>query len=180
MNGDRPYYMITTSTVPSTTPQSSQTPVGEPTAAPSAAHERRWYAPVQFDDRSRPVQVVLGGLIPIALGALAGVLVGASAPAYWILGLFAGVGAFLSGFEHRGGWEAADRGFFGGVFYGVALLVVHSLVGTEAKVSLGSFPPLLAVVTAIVGMLLAAAGGRIGRALRERAGLQPPPQPEQD
>jgi hypothetical protein len=157
----------------------SQTPIGDATPAQSAVAERHFYAPVQFDDRSRPVQVVIGGLIPIALGALAGILIGVSAPAYWVLGLLAGVGAFLSGFEHRGGWEAADRGFFGGVFYGVALLVVHDLVGTAAKVSLGSFPPLLAVITAIAGMLLAAAGGRIGRALRERAGIQPPPKPDE-
>jgi hypothetical protein len=164
--------------MPSTTPQSTQPPVGESPAAASTAAKRRIYAPVQFDDRSRPAQVVIGGLIPIAVGALAGILVGTSATAYWVLALLAGVGAFLSGFEHRGGWEAADRGFFGGVFYGVALLVVHKLVGTEAKVSLGSFPPLLAVITAIAGMLLAAAGGRIGRALRERAGLQASPDPD--
>jgi hypothetical protein len=123
-----------------------------------------------FDDRSRPVQIVIGGLVPAALGALAGILVGVSAPAYWALAIVAGIGGFLSGFEHAGGWEAADRGFFGGLIYGVALLVVHALVGTEAKVSLGSFPPLLAVITAIAGMLLAAAGGRIGRMQRERAG----------
>ncbi len=133
-----------------------------------------------FGDRSRPVQVVIGGLVPVALGALAGILIGTSAAAYWVLSVLAAVGAFLSGFEHRGGWEAADRGFFGGVFYGVALLVVHALVGTQARVSLGSFPPLLAVLTAIIGMLLAAAGGRIGRALRERAGISAPSEPPED
>jgi hypothetical protein len=179
LNGERRYYMITAATMPSATPQPTQPPVGDPPAAPTTAPERRIYAPVQFDNRSRPVQVVIGGLIPIAVGALAGILIGSSATAYWVLGLLAGVGAFLSGFEHRGGWEAADRGFFGGVFYGVALLVVHALVGTEAKVSLGSFPPLLVVITAIAGMLLAATGGRIGRALRERAGLQAPPDPDE-
>jgi hypothetical protein len=36
-------------------------------------------------------------------------------------------------------------------------------------VSLGSFPPFLVVITAIFGMLLGAAGGRIARAQRERA-----------
>ena len=151
--------------------------MGVPTPEPSAGQERRLYAPTMFDDRPQAAQIVIAVLIPIALGALAGILIGASATAYWILGVVAGVGAVLSGFEHRGGWEAADRGFFGGLFYGVALLVVHALVGTEAQVSLGSFPPLLALITAIAGMLLAAAGGRLGRALRERAGLQAPPDP---
>jgi ABC-type branched-subunit amino acid transport system permease subunit len=124
-----------------------------------------------FRDRPRPVQIVLGGVVPALLGALAGILIGASSGAYWALGLLAAVGAFLSGFEHRDGWGGADRGFFGGLIYGVALLVVHAIVGTHAKVSLGGFPPFLAVITAIVGMLLAAGGGRLARALRERAGI---------
>ena len=99
---------------------------------------------------------------------MAGILLGVSSGAYYAVGALAGVGGFLSGFEHLDGWEAADRGFFGGAFYGIALLLTHALMGTHAKVSLGSFPPLLAVLTTIFGMLLAAAGGRIARALRER------------
>lgn len=124
------------------------------------------YTPVLFRDRPRPVQVVSAGIAPAALGALAGVLVGASAAGYWVVALIAAAGALLSGFEHRDGWGGADRGFVGGLIYGIALLVVHSLVHTHAKVSLGSFPPLLAVVTTIVGTLLAAAGGGIGRRQR--------------
>lgn len=129
------------------------------------------YSPVLLRDRPRPVQVILGGVIPAALGALQGVLIGTSALAYWIVAILAGVGAFVAGFEHRDGWGGADRGFFGGLFYGIALLVVHGLIGNTAKVSLGSFPPLLAVITAIIGMLLGAAGGRIARAQRERQGI---------
>jgi hypothetical protein len=126
--------------------------------------------PVLFRDRSRPVQVVLGGVVPAAVGALAGVLIGVSEAAYWIVAVLAGIGAFLAGFEHRDGWGGADRGVVGGAIYGTALLVAHALVGTHAKVSLGSFPPLLAVLTAIIGMFLSAAGGRIARLQRERAG----------
>ncbi|MFZ0092007.1 MAG: hypothetical protein WAL63_21090 [Solirubrobacteraceae bacterium] len=131
------------------------------------------YAPVLLRDRSRPAQIVLGGVVPAAIGAGAGVLVGVSATAYWILGILAAFGGFLGGFEHRDGWGGADRGFFGGIFYGIALLVTHALVGTTAKVSLGSFPPFLVVLTAIIGMLVSAAGGRIARAQRERAGVAP-------
>lgn len=125
--------------------------------------------PVLFRDRSRPVQILLGGLIPAALGALAGVLLGVSATAYWALGGVAAIGGFLSGFEHQDGWGGADRGLVAGFIYGVALLVAHAIAGTDAKVSLGKFPPLLAVITAIFGMLLTAAGGRLARMLRERA-----------
>ena len=127
---------------------------------------------VLFRDRSRPAQIVIGGVIPAIFGAIAGVLVGVSAGAYWGFGAFAAVGAVLSGLEHRDGWGGADRGLVGGFVYGVALLIAHAIAGTHAKVSLGSFPPLLAVVTAIAGMLLAACGGRLARHLRERAGIE--------
>jgi len=132
------------------------------------------YDPELLRNRPRPVQILLGGVIPAAVGALQGVLVGASPVAYWIVAIIAGVGAFVGGFEHQDGWGGADRGLVGGVIYGVALLLVHAAVGTTAKVSLGSFPPLLAVVTGIIGMLLSAAGGRIARVQRERAGTAAP------
>lgn len=129
------------------------------------------FTPVLSRDRSRVLQVILGGVVPAAVGVLAGVLIGVSSAAYWVVAILAGVGAFLAGFEHLDGWGGADRGFFGGAIYGTALLVTHQLVGTTAKVSLGSFPPLLAVLTAIIGMFLSAAGGRIALAQRERAGI---------
>jgi hypothetical protein len=128
-------------------------------------------APVLFRDRPRPVQIVIGGVVPAAIGALAGVLVGVSTGAYWVVAILAGVGGFLAGFEHQDGWGGADRGLVGGGIYGTGLLVAHAIAGTHAKVSLGSFPPLLAVVTAIIGMLLGAAGGRVGRTLLHRSSL---------
>jgi len=125
-------------------------------------------APMLFRDRSRPQQVVLGGIVPALVGALAGVLVGVSATGYWIVGAVGAVGGFLAGFEHQDGWGGADRGVTGGFVYGVALLLAHWITGTDAQVSLGRLPPLLPVVTAIFGMLISAAGGRIARAIRER------------
>jgi apolipoprotein N-acyltransferase len=124
--------------------------------------------PVLFRDRPLPAQIILGGVIPAVIGALAGVLIGVAAAAYWVVAILAGVGAFLAGFEHRDGWGGADRGMVGGVIYGTALLLMHALVGTHAKVSLGSFPPLLAVITAIFGAVLGACGGRLARARREQ------------
>jgi hypothetical protein len=132
------------------------------------------HLPPLFRDRPRSVQVVLGGVIPCALGAIAGIMVGVSAGAYWAVGAVAAAGGVLAGLEHRDGWGGADRGVVGGALYGIALLVVHAIAGTDATVSLGSFPPLLAVVTAIIGMLLGALGGRIARGMRERAGAEPP------
>lgn len=126
------------------------------------------FTPVLFRDRSRPAQIVLGGVIPAVVGALAGVLIGVSTGAYWAVAILAGLGSVLSGFEHLDGWGGADRGLASGFVYGVALLLAHAIAGTHAKVSLGSFPPLLAVVTALFGMCLAAIGGRLARSRRER------------
>ena len=126
------------------------------------------YDPMLFRDRPRPAQIVLGGVIPAVAGAVAGVLVGVSSGAYWGYGALVAIGSIVAGFEHQDGWGGADRGLVAGFIYGVALLVAHAIAGTHATVSLGSFPPLLAVVTAIAGMLLSALGGRVARLQRER------------
>jgi hypothetical protein len=131
------------------------------------------YDPMLFADRPRPAQIFLGGVIPAIAGAIAGVLVGVSSGAYWGYAVLVAIGAILAGFEHQDGWGGADRGVVAGLIYGVALLVVHAIAGTHAKVSLGSFPPLLAVITAIAGMLLSALGGYIARRGRERRGTAP-------
>jgi hypothetical protein len=127
--------------------------------------------PMLFRDRSRPTQIVLGGAVPLLFGAVVGVVLGISAGAYWALSALAALGGTLAGFEHRDGWGGADRGLAGGALFGLGVLLAHAVVGTHAKVSLGSFPPLLIVIDAIFGMLLGALGGRIARAARERADI---------
>jgi hypothetical protein len=131
------------------------------------------YQPTLFRDRPRPAQVVLGGIVPAIAGAVAGVLVGVSSGAYWGYAVLVAIGSVIAGFEHQDGWGGADRGLVAGFIYGVALLLTHAIIGTHAKVSLGSWPPFLAVITAIAGMLLSALGGRIARGQRERALAQP-------
>jgi ABC-type Na+ efflux pump permease subunit len=127
------------------------------------------YQPKLLRDRSRPEQIVLVGVIPAVAGALAGVLVGVSAGAYWGYAVLTAIGGVIAGFEHQDGWGGADRGLAAGAVYGAALLIVHAIAGTHAKVSLGSFPPFLVVITALAGMLLSAGGGRLARGQRERA-----------
>jgi hypothetical protein len=119
-------------------------------------------SPVPFSDRPRSVQVLLAGLIPAAIGALAGVLLGVSSGAYWAVGVVAAIGALFAGFEHPDARSAAARGAIAGAIYGAALLIAHAIAGTHAKVSLGSFPPLLVVITAIIGALLGVVGARLG------------------
>jgi hypothetical protein len=131
--------------------------------------------PPLFRDRPRPIQIVLGGCVPLAFGAGVGVVLGVSAGVYWALAVLAGIGAIVAGFEHQDGWGGADRGLVGGVLFGLGILVAHAIAGTHAKVSLGSFPPLLIVIDAIFGMFLGALGGRLGRAVREREAVASKP-----
>jgi hypothetical protein len=127
--------------------------------------------PPLFRDRPRAFQIILGGVVPLAFGAIVGVVLGISSTAYWILAASAGVGGVLAGLEHRDGWGGADRGLVGGALFATGLLIAHAIAGTHAKASLGSFPPLLIVLDAIVGMFLGALGGRIARSLRRRDGI---------
>ncbi|MEA2140351.1 MAG: hypothetical protein QOC91_450 [Solirubrobacteraceae bacterium] len=124
--------------------------------------------PTLFRDRPRPVQIVLGGAVPLLFGAVVGIVLGVDASAYWALSVLAGLGGVLAGFEHQDGWGGADRGLVGGALFGLGVLVAHAIAGTDAKVSLGGFPPLLIVIDAIFGMFLGALGGRLARGLRER------------
>lgn len=119
-----------------------------------------------FRNRSRPVQILLGGVVPAVIGAIAGVLVGVSSAGYWAIAVVAGIGGFLAGFEHEDGWGGADRGLVGGGIYALSLVIAHHIAGTEEKVSLGNSEPIFVVVVAIIGMFLGAAGGRIARGLR--------------
>src|SRR5215212_7699735 len=68
----------------------------------------RWMqASPLFRERPRSTQVVLGLVVPTALGAVAGVLLGVSAAAYWVIGVIAFVGGILAGIEPREAWSAA-------------------------------------------------------------------------
>jgi hypothetical protein len=117
---------------------------------------------IPFSDRSREVQALLAVIIPFVFGAIVGVVLGISAPVYWILSLLAAVGAVLAGLEHPDARSAALRGLVMGIVYGVALLLAHAVAGTHAKVSLGGFPPLVIVIDAVVGAILSALGGLLG------------------
>jgi hypothetical protein len=139
-------------------------------SSPGQRKEQDIHEPPLFRDRSRPVQIILGGVVPLLFGAVVGVVLGVSGGGYWGLGALAGVGAVLAGFEHQDGWGGADRGLVGGAVFGLGVLLAHAIAGTHAHVSLGGFPPFIIVIDAIIGMFLGALGGRIGRTMIRRSG----------
>ncbi len=115
-------------------------------------------SPTLLRERSENTQVWLAVIVPLVFGAVAGVFLGTSATVYWILLAVAALGALLSGLEHDQVKEAAGRGAVAGAMFGLGILAAHELAGTDAKVSLGSFPPALILIDAIAGALLAALG----------------------
>jgi hypothetical protein len=122
-----------------------------------------------FLERPRPTQIVTGVVIPLVFGAVTGVVLGLTAAGYWAISLLALAGGVAAGFEHGDGWEGADRGVVGGALFGIGILVAHGLAGSDAQVELPGFAPVLAVFTAIFGMLAGALGGRLRRAAIERS-----------
>ena len=118
---------------------------------------------VPFSERGRSTQAILAILIPFVFGAVVGIVLGASAAVYWILSALAALGAVLAGLEHPDARSAAVRGVVMGAVYGIGLLLAHAVAGTDAKVSLGSFPPFVIVIDAVAGAILAAIGGALSK-----------------
>lgn len=102
---------------------------------------------------------MLAGVVPFLFGAVVGVALGISAGLYWGLSALAAVGGVLAGLEHEDAKSGAKRGVLGGALFAAGLLLAHVLTGADEKVSLGSFPPLLIVIDALIGMGLGALGG---------------------
>src|ERR1700753_2731282 len=88
---------------------------------------------VPFAERSAQTRFVLAIVVPCVFGAIVGVALGASAPAYWILSAIAAIGAILAGLEHPGPRSAALRGLAMGAVYGVGVLVAHAISGADAE-----------------------------------------------
>lgn len=121
---------------------------------------------------SRPIsiQIVLSDLVPLAFGLVCGVLLGVSKPVYLVLTLFALLGAFLAGLEHRGWGEGAARGEVSGLLFGVGILLAHGLTKAKAKATLPDPEILLVVVTTLAGAGFGALGGALRGRRERRAG----------
>ena len=113
--------------------------------------------------RSRSQQLIAVVVSPAVFGAVAGLVLGASAPVYWVLQALAAVGGLLAGMEHVSARQGAARGALGGAVYGAFILIAHEISGAEAEADIGDPEILLIVVTAVFGSLLGAAGAAFRR-----------------
>jgi hypothetical protein len=116
--------------------------------------------PVLLRSRAIPLQVVLAALVPAAAGALAGWLLGVNDIAYIVWSVLALAGAYVAGLEHHGAGEGAIRGVLGGSLFGAVLLLVHNAIGDEATVHLPEPEIVLVAITALIGTVSGALGGR--------------------
>ncbi len=125
-------------------------------------------SPPLFASHPQGVQVLLGIVGPMIAGAIGGVLLGVSELAYLVYSVLAIGAGYFGGLEHVGAGEGAQRGFAGGLLFGVLILATHELTGVEAKAELPHPEILLVVITTVLGVGLGALGGR-ARARRERS-----------
>jgi len=124
--------------------------------------------PVLLRSREVPLQVVLAVVVPAAAGALAGWLLGVNEIAYIVISILALAGGYGAGLEHAGAGEGAIRGVLGGSLFGAVLLGVHHATGEEPTAELPHPEVVLVVITALIGTVMGALGGR-RRAKREGA-----------
>ena len=110
-------------------------------------------------EHSRPVQLVLAGVVPALYGALTGVFLGISEPVYLVLSLIGILGGVGAGFDHIGARAGALRGVVAGSVFGAFILIAHEIHGEEAEAHLPEPAILLLVVTTGLAVPLAALGG---------------------
>jgi hypothetical protein len=116
--------------------------------------------PVLLRSRPVPLQFVLAAIIPALAGAIAGWLLGVDETAYLVWSVLALLGGYFAGLEHRGAAEGAVRGVLGGSLFGAVLLLVHQAIDKEPKAELPDPEILLVVLTALIGTVAGALGGR--------------------
>ena len=117
-----------------------------------------------LSERPRGVQIVLAAVVPFLFGAVVGVALGTSAGLYWGLSALAAMAGALAGLEHEDRPRRCLRARSprGSPLRGGDPDRADAVGGGEEKVSLGSFPPLLIVIDAVIGMLLGRLGARLG------------------
>ena len=126
--------------------------------------------PPLFSEMPRTAQVVLGGVIPAAYGAVTGYFLGENEAVYLVLSVIGIVGAIGAGFDHVGAKAGARRGVLAGSLFGGFILIAYELRGEPAKADLPDPAILLVVLTTVLAIGFAALGGWLRqRAIRKGA-----------
>jgi hypothetical protein len=129
--------------------------------------------PPLLSSHPRPVRFVLAVVVPVAYGAITGIVLGLGEPGYLVLSILGVLGGLGAGFDHLGATAGARRGVLGGTLFGLAILAAHELHGEPATADLPEPAILLAVVTAVLGAALGAIGGRLRERVESRRAVVP-------
>lgn len=116
--------------------------------------------PPLLEERPPALQIVLGAVVPAVFGAIVGLLLITSEPAYLIGSVLGIAGGFFAGLEHDNKADGAARGFIGGFLFGLFILAVRDLSGEAGEAHLPDPPALLLVITVGFGIGLGALGAR--------------------
>src|SRR3954447_10042844 len=111
-------------------------------------------------DRPVPVQIISAIVLPAAFGALCGWLLGINKTAYLVLSLLGILGGYAAGAEHNGAGAGAIRGLIGGSLFGGLILLVNDALDKAPKADLPDPKIWLLAITAGLGVILGAMGGR--------------------
>lgn len=120
----------------------------------------RLWPPVLIDERSTGLELglIVGG--PILGGIVAGLALGASEPLYLVVSVLAIAGGYMAGMEHAGVVEGFYRGLIGGLLFGTTILLTNAVTGATPEADLPDPTVWLIAITATMGSLLGALGGR--------------------
>jgi hypothetical protein len=124
----------------------------------------------------RPPAVRLAAVVvaPLLGGFATGAMLGVSTAAWAVANVIATIGGLLAGFDHDDLREAARRGAFGGLLFGLALVAADALVVGDRAARIADPAILQAVVTCLAGLGLALAGCALrGRIAARRAAVAP-------
>jgi hypothetical protein len=147
---------------------------GEPIRLSVAAVAGRRLPPL-LSEHSRPMQVVLAGVVPALYGALTGVFLGVSEPVYLVLSLIGILGGVGAGFDHIGARAGALRGIVAGSVFGAFILIAHEIHGEEAKAHLPEPAIVLVAITTGLAVPLAALGGWLRQRQERKARVREAP-----
>jgi hypothetical protein len=131
--------------------------------------------PPPLSEHSRPVQVVLAGVVPALYGALTGVFLGVSEPVYLVLSLIGILGGVGAGFDHIGARAGALRGVVAGSVFGAFILIAHEIHGEEAKAHLPEPAIVLVAITTGLAVPLAGLGGWLRQRQERKAKVREGP-----
>jgi hypothetical protein len=107
-----------------------------------------------------PVQLLIAVVVPAAFGVLCGWLLGVNKTWYLVLSILALLGGYAAGTEHDGAGEGALRGLLGGSLFGGAILLTNQALDKTPKADLPHPHIWLLAITAGIGVILGALGGR--------------------